>query len=105
MGDRNEHIFAPAKAPKLDIFTRVQAEEEAGKALHLEKVAAQRQALVAEAYRQMPGDLRQRAKEWGVSALMEAVWLNGWDCGYRQSLRDAALSPDTTPQHDQGDGR
>lgn len=61
--------------------------------LRLEKLAAEAQAYHAEAYRQMPADMRQRAKEWGVSALMEAVWLNGWDCGYRQSNRDlAALS-------------
>lgn len=100
MGDSNDvmHVFSPAKAKKLDIFTRVQAEEEAEKVLHFEKVAAQRQALVAEAYRKMPGDLRQRAKEWGVSALMEAVWLSGWDCGYKQSFRDAAASKEADPE-------
>lgn len=94
MGDRNDHMFAPAKAAKLDIFERVRAEEEAAEVLRREKRTAETQALVAEAYRQMPGDLRQRAKEWGVSALMESVWLNGWDCGYRQSVRDATASKD-----------
>ncbi|RWX26616.1 hypothetical protein EHH54_34695 [Rhizobium leguminosarum] len=90
MGDRNDHMFAPAKVALLN---RLSAEDEAGNVLDRERIAAQKQALLAEAYRQMPSDMRQRAKEWGVSALMEAVWLNGWDCGYRQSMRDAAALP------------
>jgi NTP pyrophosphatase (non-canonical NTP hydrolase) len=95
MGDRNDHMFAPAK---VDLLNRLSAEDEAVKALDRERIAAQKQALIAEAYRQMPADMRQRAKEWGVSALMEAVWLNGWDCGYRQSIRDAtAISGPPAP--------
>ena len=77
----NDFISSP-----LEIFqvanTRAQTQ------LRAEKIAAERQALLAEAYRQMPSDMRERSKEWGVSALMELVWLNGWDCGYRQSVRD-----------------
>lgn len=94
MGDRNDHLFARPLAAKLGIFH--DAQDEAQSELHVEKVAAERQAIVAEAYRQMPADMRERAKEWNVSALMEAVWLNGWDCGYRQSMRDAKA----TEKHD-----
>ncbi len=103
MGDRNDHMFSPAKAARLNLINRLSAEDEAAAVLDREKFAAQKQALVAEAYRQMPSDMRQRAKEWGVSALMEAVWLNGWDCGYRQSTRDAAgISDPPAPSQREG---
>lgn len=87
MGEQNKLMFERPLSAKLGIFQ--DANDEAQNVLRAEKVAAERQAIIAEAYRQMPSDLRQRAAEWGVSALMEAVWLNGWDCGYRQSMRDA----------------
>ena len=87
MGDRSDHMFPRQMAAKLGIFQ--DANDEAQALLRAEKVAAEKQAIIAEAYRQMPADLRQRAAEWGVSALMETIWLNGWDCGYRQSMRDA----------------
>lgn len=88
MGDRNDHMFARQMAAKLGIVQ--DGNDEAQEVLRAEKVAAEKQAIIAEAYRQMPADLRQRAAEWGVSALMEVVWMNGWDCGYRQSNRDRA---------------
>jgi hypothetical protein len=100
MGDRNDHMFAPTKTERFNIFDRLRAEDEAGAVLDRERVAAQKQALIAEAYRQMPSDLRQQAATWGVSALMEAVWLNGWDCGYRQSIRDAAAARSPSPPSD-----
>ncbi|TWF53233.1 hypothetical protein [Neorhizobium alkalisoli] len=87
MGDRNDRMFARPLAAKLGFIQDVHDEVQSD--LRAEKIAAERQAILAEAYRQMPSDLRERAKEWNVSALMEAVWLNGWDCGYRQSMRDA----------------
>lgn len=54
-----------------------------------EKRAAEAQAFHAAAYREMPEDLRSRAKEWGVSSLIEAVWMNAWENGYKQAVRDA----------------
>ncbi|NTG61795.1 hypothetical protein G6L45_16055 [Agrobacterium rhizogenes] len=48
------------------------------------------QAFHAVAYISMPEDLKSRAVEWGVSALMEAVWMNAFECGYKQSIRDAS---------------
>jgi hypothetical protein len=66
--------------------------EDVRKELLSEIDKANAQAARAEAYRQMPADLRDRAKEWGVSAIMEAVWLNAWNCGYRQSCRDRAAT-------------
>lgn len=49
---------------------------------------AKAQAFHASAYREMPEDLRTQAVAWGVSALMEAVWMNAWERGYKQSIRD-----------------
>lgn len=69
---------------------------EADQKLAEERHRANAQAMHAEAYRQMPADLRQQAETWGVGTLMELVWLNGWDCGYRQSVRDAAVSKVTS---------
>lgn len=54
-----------------------------------EKRAAEAQAFHAMAYREMPEDLRSRAKEWGVSSLMEVVWMSAWENGYKQAVRDA----------------
>jgi hypothetical protein len=85
MGDRNDHLFRVPFKDRLDHLDEMEKQENK---LRLEKLAAEAQAYHAEAYRQMPADLRQRAAEWGVSALMELVWMNGWDCGYRQSNRD-----------------
>jgi len=86
MGDSNNHgrfgtgfpIFQPDPQNELE-HQRLR-----------EKRLAEAQAYHALAYREMPADLRDRAKEWGVSALMEAIWLNAWDCGYRQAVRDRA---------------
>lgn len=80
MAEQN-HIFSKMLGPTA-------GEIEAQQKLERERRDAEARAYHAEAYRQMPEDLRTRAKEWNVSALMEAVWLNGWDCGYRQSVRD-----------------
>jgi len=84
MADRNEHMFRHPLADGLKLF------DETSRKLEVERHRADAQARHAEAYRQMPADLRQQADTWGVKALMEAVWLNGWDCGYRQSVRDRA---------------
>lgn len=62
---------------------------DADRKLSEERHRSAAQAMYAEAYRQMPADMRQQAELWGVGALMELVWMNGWDCGYRQSVRDA----------------
>lgn len=86
MGDKNDHLFALERKQYLSNF--LTANEEATETLQAEKVAADKQAILAQAYRQMPEDMRTRAEEWGVRALMELVWMNGWDCGYRQSCRD-----------------
>ena len=98
MGDRNDHMFARTLHAKLSAF--VDANDQAQQELNAEKVAAEKQAIVAEAYRHMPEDLRSRAKEWGVSALMEAVWLNAWNCGYRQSMRDSAALASSEGRND-----
>lgn len=87
MGEHNDHIFRVPFKERLNHLNEMDKQENK---LRLEKLAAEAQAYHAEAYRQMPVDLRQQAETWGVKALMEAVWLNGWDCGYRQSVRDSA---------------
>ncbi|NTG73243.1 hypothetical protein G6M02_07855 [Agrobacterium rhizogenes] len=59
-----------------------------------EKRTAEAQAFHATAYLSMPAELKSRAKEWGVSALMEAIWMNAWECGYLQANRDRAVAPE-----------
>lgn len=93
MGDHNEHLFSRLQQHRA-FSAIIDGQDAAVKALRAEKVAAEKQAALASAYRQMPSDMRQRAKEWGVESLMELVWLNGWDCGYRQSIRDSAAVKD-----------
>jgi hypothetical protein len=88
MGDSNHHYLSKAQflfgtdvSDKLALERR--RDEEIAKA----------QAFHAIAYREMPEDLRSQAKVWGVSAIMEAVWMNAWENGYKQAERDrAALS-------------
>ena len=90
MGDRNaDFIF-----DKLQALRQTDTETEMERKRRNEQREAEAQAYHAEAYRQMPADLRQQSETWGVKALMEAVWMNGWDCGYRQSVRDRV---DATP--------
>lgn len=88
----------PAKIPFLDLqFNspfKQDLEAQLADKRATEKRAAEAQAFHAMAYREMPEDLRNRAKEWGVSALMEAVWLNAWENGYKQACRDAAALKD-----------
>jgi hypothetical protein len=57
-----------------------------------EALDADAQAFHAVAYLSMPDDLRLRAEEWGVPALMEAVWMNAFGCGYKQANRDRRTS-------------
>lgn len=92
MGDGNDHLF---RVPFEDRLNHLDEMEKQENKLRVEKLAAEAQAYHAEAYRQMPADLRQQAETWGVKALMEVVWLNGWDCGYRQSVRDASTQEGT----------
>lgn len=47
----------------------------------------------ASIYRTMPSDLRSRAREWKMEALMCAVWSNAWMCGYLQAGRDREAVP------------
>lgn len=89
MGDHNEHMFSRLQQHRA-LSAIIDGQDAAQDALRVEKIASEKQAILAEAYRQMPSDMRQRAKDWGVEALMDLVWLNGWDCGYRQSMRDSA---------------
>lgn len=96
MGDRYKHPFS--RLQQHQAFSAIiDGHDAAVKTLHAEKVAAEKQAALASAYRQMPADMRQRAKDWGVESLMELVWLNGWDCGYRQSMRDSRDIVKVTP--------
>ncbi len=89
MADYNDHLYFRQKQQQ-SIASIIDANDAATETLRAEKVAAEKQAILAEAYRQMPADMRQRADEWGVRALMELVWLNGWDSDNRQSMRDSA---------------
>lgn len=85
MGDRNSPgpfgtafpIFQPDPATELEHKRRQ------------EQRTAEAQAFHAIAYREMPEDLRTSAKLWGVEAIMDAVWMNAWECGYKQAVRDA----------------
>lgn len=74
--------------------------DETSRKLEVERHRANAQAMHAEAYRQMPSDLLKQAESWGVKALMEAIWLNGWDYGYRQSVRDKAETSTRSNQTD-----
>jgi hypothetical protein len=92
MGNHNDDIFRVPFASRIAHLDEIEKQENK---LRLERLAAQAQAYHAQAYREIPEDLRTRAKEWGVSALMEAVWINGWDCGYRQCTRDRSAAVTT----------
>lgn len=92
MNDRNN---------MLDLFwgKQTDVESEIDRNRRLERRNAEALALDAVAYREMPEDLRSRAKEWGVSALMEAVWMNGFRSGYLQRGRDASpRDPETNAE-------
>jgi len=77
----------------MDMFwgKQTEVESELERRRRHERRNAEALALDAAAYQRMPEDLCSRAKEWGVSALMDAVWLNAYRCGYLQHGRDAAL--------------
>jgi len=89
MGDRND-IF--------DAFwgNKTEVESEIDRRRRHERRSAEALALDAAAYQHMPEDLRNRAKAWGVSTLMDAVWLNAYCCGYLQRGRDEAPSDSET---------
>jgi len=75
----------------LDVFwgNQTEVESEIDRRRRHERRNAEALALDAAAYQHMPEDLRSRAKAWGVSTLMDAVWLNAYRCGYLQRGRDA----------------
>lgn len=84
MSDHNAHyplrqlaVFQPDPATEFEHARRQESR------------AAEALAFHAMAYREMPEDLRTQAALWGVSALMEAVWMNAWEGGYKQANRDA----------------
>jgi len=81
--DRND-----AMARVLEIIGKTGDEARLVRKRAEEKHRADALAADAAAYREMPTDLKERAKAWGVSALMDAVWLNAFGCGYKQALRD-----------------
>lgn len=53
-----------------------------------ERLEAQARAFDAIAYRDMPADLRDRAREWDLEAFMCLVWSRAWQAGYLQAGRD-----------------
>lgn len=80
MNDRN------ALFDMLDQSGKLERELEAKR--RQEKRDAEALAYDAIVYRDMPSDLRSRAREWGLEAFMCAVWSNAWQAGYMQRGRD-----------------
>lgn len=70
-----------------NIFGRDPEEERLAEEREKERRKADALAMHHLANLQMPEDMKQRAKEWGLEAFMEAVWLNAFQCGYRQAVR------------------
>ena len=60
------------------------------KRLAAEKARAD--AALAESYanRQMPDDIRSRAKSWGMENWATVLWSNAFLAGYREAMRDIA---------------
>ncbi|MCM2441214.1 hypothetical protein HGO34_15940 [Agrobacterium vitis] len=73
--------------------TVLHMEAELEAARNRERRTAMANAFHAMAYREMPADLRERGKAWGVEALMDAVWMSAFECGYKQAVRDRQASP------------
>lgn len=85
MSDSNNvftRLFQPSKAADEEFALAEKRRED-------ERIA-KAQAFHAAAYREMPEDLRTQAATWGVSAIMEAVWMSAWENGYKQAIRDHA---------------
>jgi hypothetical protein len=81
MGDRSRFFTFPpilAHDEAAELEARRQSEQK----------AAEARAFHAAAYLCMPEYLRSQSIEWGMPALMEAVWMNGFESGYKQSMRD-----------------
>lgn len=88
MGDHNafrDFLLRDTEADRLERKWRL--EHQAGEALAFDAIA----------YRDMPADLRDRAREWDLEAFICAVWSNAWQCGYLQRGRDEAASRETKP--------
>jgi len=76
--------------PMLEYMLPDPVEQELEQRRIRERRQAEAQAFHAVAYLSMPEDLKESAKAWGVSAIMEAVWMNAFECGYKQANRDRA---------------
>lgn len=72
---------------------RTDVENELDRKRDIERRNAEAQLFDATAYRDMPEDLRSRAREWGLEAFMCLVWSKAFQCGYIQSERDRANIP------------
>ncbi|TAX45978.1 hypothetical protein ELI02_30180 (plasmid) [Rhizobium leguminosarum] len=88
MGDSNQRGGGPFGGHPYNMFQPDRATELEHQRRQ-EQHAAEAQAFHAIAYREMPEDLRVSARSWGVEAIMDAVWMNAWECGYKQAMRDA----------------
>jgi hypothetical protein len=95
MGDTNNH-GGPFGLPPFNTF-QPDHEAELEHKRRQEQRAAEAQAFHAIAYRDMPEDLRVSARNWGVEAIMDAVWMNAWECGYKQAIRDRSTPQEPTP--------
>jgi hypothetical protein len=84
MGDQNFRDVHP-----MDRFFLGDRGVELERQRQVERRNAEAEAFNAVAFRTMPEDIRNRAKEWGLEAFVCGVWNNAFQCGYLQSRRDA----------------
>lgn len=70
------------------LFIEHELEKEQAKVRAEDMRRAQAAVFQAEAYRHMPEDLKTTAAAFGCSNFMQLVWMNAWENGYKQAMRD-----------------
>lgn len=89
MGDQRFHGMM-MRDPKAEALEKKAA---------LEKRRAEAQMAYDLANLNMPEDIRERARVWGMEAWAEVLWNNAFQCGYREALRGQSDAP--TPPRNQ----
>lgn len=65
-------------------------EREAERRLQQERQRADAEAAYRLANLNMPADIRERARQWGMETFCEVLWNNAWQAGFREGLRERA---------------
>lgn len=68
-------------------------QQQAVKRMAQEKARADADMAERYANMHMPEDIRSRAKSWGMGAWAEVLWNRAFQAGYREALRDRAVTP------------